>query len=164
LPLWGRRCIPCYNNTNWFTGLSIVWAVGTTGKSEGDTTAVTWALGSVVESSVHRTDTAAAGGDTIYGRDFIVRNTRDSNQTITVTTDSSTNWTVGGAPGTNVFMMGVNTDASSTYSSMHGGGVVINAALGSNSTQTFDLRFQAPSAVTRAGVQETIPVTVTASP
>jgi autotransporter-associated beta strand protein len=153
-----------YGNTNWFTGLSIVWAVGTTGKSEGDVTAITWALGSVSESSIHRTDTAPAGGDTLYGRDFIVRNTRDAAETITVDCGNSTTWSIAAAAGLNAFMMGVNTDNSATYSSMDSGGVVVNAALGANTTQTFDLRFQAPSAVTNAGVSETIPVTVTASP
>jgi hypothetical protein len=110
------------------------------------------------------TDTAAAGGDTLHARNFVVRNTRDAAEEITVSCDPSANWTIGAAAATNIFMFGVNTDNSATYSSMHAGGVVINAALGSNTTQTFDLRFKAPSIVTRAGVEETIPVTVTASP
>ncbi|MFH0938709.1 MAG: autotransporter-associated beta strand repeat-containing protein [Planctomycetota bacterium] len=141
--------------------LSIAWAAGTTdsngAKSEGNITAANWILGSVNLAAIRTTH--SAGSDPAIN--FVIRNTGGVNESFTVTCVNPAAWTLASAVGANQFEMGVNTDDSAVYYSLIGGRVIrVGARL--NATQSFDLRFAAPTS-TSTGATQSIKVIVTAS-
>ena len=82
---------------------------------------------------------------------------------LTATGANSTDWPLAALPGADQCVLGVNTDASTTYSSLHAGGVVMNSELAIGAEQTLDLKFVAPITTTKAGTTQTVSVTLTAT-
>ena len=146
-------------NTWWFTqGLSVAWGTGTTGVTAGATSTITWNLGNVLQAGVRTTHTG--GSDAL---DFTVLNGSDVGIVLTATGANSTDWTLAALPGADQCVVGVNTDASATYSSLHAGGVILNSGLAIGAEQSLDLKFIAPVTTTKAGTAQTVSVTLTAT-
>jgi len=147
------------SNTWWFTqGLSLAWGTGTTGVTAGATSAIAWNLGNVLQGAARTTH--PAGTDAL---DFTVLNGSDVGIVLTATGTRSTDWALAAWAGADECVLGVNTDASATYSSLHAGGVVLNSALAIGVEQGLDLKFVAPITTTKAGTAQTVSVTLTAT-
>lgn len=142
--------------------IGITWAAGTTAKSEGDVSAYAWNLGAANLLDDRMThSTSSTGGGTDKLNDFVVRNTGNTNETLTVSCGNSAAWTLAAVTGSNQFEVGVNTDDSAVYNSVVGG-KVIKSGLSVNNTQSFDLGFKVPTDTSTGAVQN-IKVTVTAT-
>jgi hypothetical protein len=147
------------NNTWWFTeGLSITWGTGTTGAAAGTTGDLNWNLGNLVLGQ--RRTTHGAGAD---ARDFSVANASDVRIRLTASAATGPDWGLAGSAGAEACVVGINTDNSATYSSLHAGGVLLSGGMALGAEQAFDLSFTAPSSTAHLGVPQTMTVTVTAT-
>jgi hypothetical protein len=156
--------------------LSIVWTANTqtggSAQTEGATGALTWTLPAMVMNQIKTTVSTA--NDASYGTngmDFEIRNAGNSTIALTGTvadTNGTNTWSSAAAAASNTYYMAyalTKDPASPTWTSLHASPVV-NANMAIDGVQPFELKFQAPSALTVAadfGVQHVIAVTMTAT-
>ena len=156
------------------SSLAVCWAGTTTGKTEGDTSAVAWTLGALAAGATRHTNSAVASPDVL---DFVVRNVGNGPQKFVVSAASPSvpasgaiTWALGAMPGSNISALAVSDGANiptPTWVSMTaaaaGRTLNSNATVAVNGTAAFDLQFKAPLWDTSA-VSQTMTVTVTATP
>ena len=157
--------------------LSIVWTANTQTvasgvQTDGATAALTWTLPAMVMNQI-KTSVSTAN-DASYGTngtDFEIRNAGNSTIVLTGTvadTNGANTWTAAAAAASNIFYMAYAltlNPASPTWTSLHTASVV-NANMAIDAVQPFELKFQAPAALSVAadfGVQHVIAVTMTAT-
>ncbi len=159
--------------------LGICWTANTTDSAgtgqlaDGTTAAVTWALGNITLGQIKNTINADAVNGT--ARDFELRNVGNAPEIFTLTTATSTgsgnNWTAAASAATSVYYLaatnGANPAQPATWNSLHGAGYSFGgASIAIDATKAFELKFQAPTALTAGadyGNQQTITVTATAT-
>ena len=115
---------------------AIAWGYGTTGKTAGDTTPVSWTLGSLALNTVRTTESGALN---IY-----IWNTGNTAERINISVTNSATWQAAAQSGLNRFAFGVKPFGASQYSNVSGVYTVFSN-LGMGVNQRVDLRFQAPT-------------------
>jgi len=121
--------------------------------TEGDTSAVTWALGTMTVAQIKETASDAA-------YDFQVRNTGNGPIDVTVHESSSAAYWTRSADlvaGVDEYVLGVSTTGGAPWTVIGAdntqASAEISAALAAFGTRSFDLYFQAPTSVTSFGAK-----------
>ena len=109
-----------------------------------------WAIGSVAE-----------GGNAV----LLLAATNNGNvaEDFSLTTGNSTNWTCGAAAGPETFSMSARNLSDGSRGSSCGGFALLPGNVAAGASDGFDLSFQAPTSTNFIGVQQTIPVQLTAT-
>ncbi|MFH2138358.1 MAG: hypothetical protein ABII88_07590 [Candidatus Omnitrophota bacterium] len=93
---------------------------------------------------------------------FVATNDGNGAENLAITVGDSANWTASTAAGADAFAM--NAYIGATWALIDpASGVSLDAGLAPAGTQSFGLQLLVPTSTSNAGVEQTIPVTVTAS-
>jgi len=112
----------------------------------------TWAAGSLVEGGTATTSTAIVA----------TNDSTNLTETFSIAASGSANWSAAAAAGDEVFLMEAQGGDLASLTSIHAS-QTLKTGVAPAGTVSFDLKLTAPTSTDHGGVEQTIPVTVTAS-
>ncbi len=112
-----------------------------------------WAIGEL----------STGGSSNTSGGYFTATNDGNTAEDITISVGNSANWTAGTSPGSETFALQYSLNNGTTWTTVNPSGTLLVEGLAAGSSQSFDLKFLAPTSTAYGGIEQNISVTLSAS-